>query len=173
MPEPTDLAEGLVGQLRQLAALKAALVSPEARPYASIEAFVLAHGRAWEPGPRPTGVKLRRERRCYHNAAMLTLLGQPGRWTYCEGYGLRALVPFPVLHAWVVGADGLAVDVTWRLAPGERAAYFGVPFADDYLARTLIANGVAGLLDRHETRWPLLTGADPASEAVLPWPIPD
>lgn len=71
MPEPTDLNEGLVGQLRQLAALRAALVSPEARPYASIEAFVLAHGRAWEPGPRPTGVRRRRERRCYHNAAKI------------------------------------------------------------------------------------------------------
>ena len=177
MPEPTELESDMLTLLRHVATVGATL-SPQraAWPYPTIEAFVLAHGRCWTLRPRPRGVRLGRQRQCYYNAAVRTLLsedpryGRDRRWVYCEGYARRALVPLPVLHAWVVERKtGLAVEQTFRLEPGEEVAYFGVPFDPDYLARTLAQNGVCGLLDRHETGWPLLTGADPASEAVLPW----
>jgi hypothetical protein len=169
--ETTTLAAELERYLRQLASAHERLNMGRRSPaYGSMEAFVLAHGRRWEPHPRPVAT-LGRERECFKNAADLVLLRmRDSGLVYVEGYAARARVPFPVAHAWVADAAGRAIELTWRLEEGEGVTYFGVPFRERYLVRALMRSKRYGLLDRPEHGWPLLTGRDAAEEAVLPWP---
>jgi hypothetical protein len=139
-------------------------------PYPSIASFVLAHGRLWDYAPRPKGVRKRRDRGCFRNAALLVLHDFTDRLTYCEGYAMRAGLPIPVLHAWVVTPEGTVIDPTWREHPGDSYAYLGVPFRTEYLMRCLAANQVYGLIDRYETGFPLLTGDHPVEGAIQGWP---
>ncbi len=141
------------------------------RPYWGLEDFVLTHGRRWPAPPRPALVR-GRVRECFKNAAdrvIRTGLGD-GTLTYVEGFAARAAVPLPVLHAWVADRAGRALELTWRLEPGEDTAYFGVPFRPAYLSKALLRSRRYGVLDRWETGWPLLAGTDAAADAVLPWP---
>jgi hypothetical protein len=168
----TSLADELEANLRRIVGLRDWMTdaAPPARPYLCIEDFVLRHGRRWDPHPRPLPT-LGRERECFKNAADLVLLRmRDAGLTYVEGYAARERVPIPVAHGWVVDAAGRVLETTWRLEPDERVAYFGVPFRVEYLARALVRSKRYGLLDRYEHGWPLLTGRDPAEEAVLPWP---
>jgi hypothetical protein len=96
---------------------------------------------------------------CFENSASLSRT--PGM-TYVEG---SALVAVPRLlaihHAWCVDAEGLVHEPTWRTVG---LAYFGVPFATDYVARRMAAarhpehgllrgDGCGALLDGDEKGW--------------------
>lgn len=66
-------------------------------------------------------------RACFGNAALTALAGEvageDGEWTYAEGFALSHGLWYH--HAWVVNADGEAVDPTWDEL-GDR--YVGVTF---------------------------------------------
>jgi hypothetical protein len=126
---------------------------------ASIEGFVLKHGREWKPTP-----KLQREFRvhrgnikeCFRNASMAALSDRC--LTYVEGFALSVI---PVLHAWCVTARGEVVELTWEEAGSE---YYGIPFKKEFLRSELLKSRNYGLIDQWKTGWPLLRGKYPKEE---------
>jgi hypothetical protein len=93
----------------------------------SLDAFILEHGRAWEPAPLPPTIPMRAPQECFRNSAHLAATHPELR--YVQGYGLPARGILPVPHAWVVDDQGRVIDTTWE--DGETAAYYGmvVPIA--------------------------------------------
>lgn len=133
-------------------------------PYSSIHDFVLRHGLASPWQPAPAGTIMDRPRECYANAGRHAL--RDDNVLYCEGYGLRLHLGIIVAHAWVADArTGAVLDTTWKVQPDEERAYFGVPFATDYLAAVIARAHSWGLLDRWEAGFPLLTGQDSIATA--------
>lgn len=130
--------------------------------YPCVEAFVLAHGRPFETRVcKPHGMWAGLPRCCFQNAAVLATIC-PERYTYVEGYAIGVI---PVLHAWVMDADGNVLDITWPEAAEVGAAYWGVPLKAAYVKRTVMAlKGAA--IDNAPDRFPLLTGAHPLSDAL-------
>lgn len=83
---------------------------------------------AWHdlnPVPRPKGMRKRADKACYLNALRVVLQHHP-LYTYAEGLAWTASLDTPVHHAWVVDAEGNAIDPTWK-QPGRR--YYGTTFA--------------------------------------------
>lgn len=137
---------------------------PQPRYY-STEELVLAHG-VWCPhSKKPRSFTWMTPKMCYRNAAMTVIHRMDPELTYCEGYGVRAGLPIPFLHAWIMDKEGNAIDQTWRGEDEERA-YIGIPFATDYLIRVLAETKRSGLLDRWEDGWPLQTGTTRVEDAM-------
>ena len=93
--------------------------------------FLAAHGRRFQPAPRPKGVRYRKAKCCFINASELVSVGKhrDRNWTYCEGLAsLSGLLWFH--HAWAVDSEGNVIDPTLRIAPEALSSvhYFGVPF---------------------------------------------
>lgn len=108
----------------------------------SIFKFIKDQGRAWAPGKLPKGVKAGKMKECFKNAFDLARCN-PG-YIYVEGYANRII---PCLHAWCL-KDGVVVDPTWNPAGND---YYGIPFDIDFVTRTVVENGVYGLLGQPET----------------------
>lgn len=103
--------------------------------YATVESFILEHGRFWGPRvePLPSGVHRGPNGECFKTAWEMTL--KDPVLTYVEGWAAGYL---PVHHAWVVDAEGRVLEVTWPAdAYREMAAYFGVAFQRTALLRLL------------------------------------
>jgi hypothetical protein len=103
---------------------------------------------------------------CFWNAQEL-VLSDPERFTYCEGYALRATgTGAPVHHAWAVDEAGRVVDTTWardascagdpfaRVTPEEGRLYFGVQVPAEKGSLWLGNTGKATLM--HGARWSTL-----------------
>lgn len=106
-------------------------------------AVVKARGRLWTPGEVPDGVEAGTPKQCFRNASQLA--SRRADLTYVEGFALSIV---PLHHAWCVTEDGVVVDPTWSggngLDPG--AAYYGVAFTREALAREAVRTGYYGVL---------------------------
>jgi len=107
------------------------------------EGIVLDHGQEYEPPvrPRPVGVRKGKNKLCFMNSYGLAF--EKG-WQYVEGYALSGIVPFPVLHAWVVTDSGEVIETTWK---DSGVAYFGIPFDFDFIHKVLLETRTHGVID--------------------------
>lgn len=108
----------------------------------SVAAFLLEHGRFFNPPPtaRPPGTPKMRGTDCYRSCARLA---RKQGWLYAEGY---AFDPLPIPHAWCMTPEGRVVDPTWG-THGD--AYFGVVTTSDAIWRWVADRGTHGLLPEH------------------------
>lgn len=116
--------------------------------------FLLNHGEAFTYQSKPVRYRWGQMKQCFRNAAVLAITYP--ELTYVEGYA-SSVIPMP--HAWVIDANGLVIDNTWRTLHTEKPDYFGVRFATAYLRRRLLGQGVYGLLDAPHSE-DLLLGKD-------------
>lgn len=118
--------------------------------FASIEAFLLMHGRSWTvpQAGLPRDIRRGDANQCFMNAAHLAL--EDDRFTYCEGVAAGII---PMAHAWCADKNGLVIDNTWE----HGKAYWGVAVKQSYLRRTLLKRKVYGLIYNWEQHWPMLT----------------
>lgn len=117
--------------------------------------FVLENGVPYTVNEKTFKGKRAPMHECYKNAA-LDALNHEDR-TYVEGY--VSVHGIPIEHAWTVDASGQVYDSTIH-ANDAVAGYFGVPFSNEYLMKTLLKNKVYGLLgmESRKTLEPLLKG---------------
>lgn len=158
--ERTDL---LRGYLEGLAAFGRANDRLEGWTHQSIEALVLAHGRAWTPQRRPAAYRKRAFRQCFRNA--FELAQDHPELTYVEGYADAGIIP--VEHAWCVDRVGRVVDPTWRAAKTAESAYFGVALATRWVTARIVRTGVYGAFCWRNIRDLLEHGLPPEALAIL------
>lgn len=116
-------------------------------PAPSLPSFLLAHGRPFSTDHHTYRGRRSAAKQCFSNAFHL-VEQRPQRLVYAEGY--IAFHGVPIHHAWTVGLDGVVVDPTLRVTRDEEPPlYFGVSFKLAYVRRTILTNGVYGLLN-----WP-------------------
>lgn len=142
--------------------------------YKCLEEFIQKEGTDFAPpsGPLPDNITRGTEKECYKNCFDLVMgspvasMSQPGfsetGLTYCEGFAVSTFddgeAMFPMLHAWVVDADGIAHEPTWPKAGIE---YFGIRFKTAWVFDEVIKQEHYGVLDAWPDGWPLLRGIDP------------
>lgn len=119
--------------------------NPRPNRYTCVEHLVRELGRPMEVLPRarwprwvPRGVK----QECFRNASLLAL--SENGLTYCEGYACDLFIP--VLHAWVIDAEGRVIDNTWKQT-GQQG-YWGVAVKTGFLRDQLLRQEKYGLLYR-------------------------
>lgn len=76
-----------------------------------------------------------------------------------EGFFFSTKLPIAIHHAWVVGKDGFALDVTIPWHPETQ--FYGVIFEDCDLSRRLLKQKVYGLFDAGYGYTDLVMGTDP------------
>jgi hypothetical protein len=101
--------------------------------YQRYEQLVLSCGFLMESKPLPPTITSGASGHCYWNCQQLAL--EDSSLTYIEGYALHTDVGFPLAHAWLLDADGLAIDPTWD-TPG---CYFGIPLSTAWVQSFLEA----------------------------------
>lgn len=85
---------------------------------------VLTYGRIFEAAPAEVQPKRGEPNLCYRNAFCASKAEGP---VYCEGWAVPSLgylTGLPVLHAWLLDAEGKVLETTW-----ERVGlvYIGIP----------------------------------------------
>lgn len=126
--------------------------------YHGYEHYVLERGRFYESMPRPKKYRRGTPRYCFNNA--LSLVIKHPELTYVEGYASGAVIP--VQHAWVVGPDGKAMEITWE-EPGD--SYYGVEFSREDLIRVIAHTKLAGIMPGdYRFGFPLLKGLPPGTQ---------
>ena len=123
-------------------------------PIAGLSDFVLSEGQQWPQGR--CKIKRRKLGECYANATKVALAA-PHKYRYVEGYGLKPNL-VPLLHAWLVLADGSVVDNTWQHIDGT--LYYGVAFDAEYLYEAIHFKGTYGLLTEGCMLTPLTLGLE-------------
>ena len=119
--------------------------------YSCMDDFVLRNGAPMLRCPRrqwPRYMSQGDPGCCYRNAAVLALADED--LIYCEGYALGII---PLMHAWVIDAQGRVIDNTWK-RPGTD--YYGVAISTEYLRKQILKLETYGLIDRPVENWPLL-----------------
>lgn len=113
--------------------------------FVSIEEFSLVNGIALgENHELPDYVERGEIKQCFTNSSNV-FMRSGGELAYCEGIAVGKKLGFPCHHAWVIDEHGQVYDPTWEYEPGE-ALYFGVPFADEYVFKTMQREGYYGVL---------------------------
>lgn len=125
--ETTDI-EQFKEYLQNLAAVMKKVPGRTDWKYRGFEELVLECGRVMEPKPLPKNVKRGLPRLCYANCQRLVLKNRS--LTYVEGYAMAQGVSLPLQHAWLLDADGCAIDPTWD-SPG--CCYLGIPLATSWV----------------------------------------
>lgn len=122
----------------------------------SVESFLLKHGQPYFVNEKTYAGKRDTPKMCYMNATM-AILDHPDR-TYVEGYITTHGIP--IAHAWTVDNAGQVYDSTIVPKGGRVAGYYGIPFANDYVFKSNLANKHYGLLgfSSRKTLVPLLEG---------------
>jgi hypothetical protein len=143
--------------------IKSHLLRTTDNPYRScIEAVLLEHGCPFIGIARPKGFRLRAQKNCYMNAAIVAV--DQGRGTYVEGLaiGRGGLMP----HAWLTLDGTNAVDITWREPAGE-CQYFGIPFSAEVLRKFTTRTRTYGpLLEPNELQQVLIDAGLSQTTAV-------
>lgn len=117
--QPDQVEAGLIEYLKMI---DAAHGEHQRRPLPWVSR-VLQHGRLWDAAPAEAHPPRGEQGQCYKNAYSAA---RTDRLIYCEGWAVPDNeCPFPVLHAWLINAQGQALEVTWE-RPG--IAYCGIPF---------------------------------------------
>jgi hypothetical protein len=107
-----------------------------------VDRLVLDCGENHKGIARPSHLSKAKDRLCYMNATHLSLnSGMP----YVEGVAMSSDIGFPLHHAWCLGPNGEAIDVTWDKP--ERSLYRGVVIPRRALMRSIHKRGVYGCLD--------------------------
>ena len=128
-----------------------------------IESFVLEHGQEMPfVTERPPDVRKGRMQRCFMNAARLAI-GQPERFTYCEGFADAGTIP--MYHAWVLDELGRAVETTW---PDLADSYYGVAFNHGFHITQMLRCEMYCLIYQPADKFRLLRGEFPPSEFLHP-----
>ena len=105
--------------------------------------FLLEHGQEFKIEPLPPELKRGKTKECYTNAAEL-VIRNPNRFVYVEGYAMMTIMP--IHHAWVYDKQTKkAYEITTDY--NKNFVYFGIPFKTQYLAKGLLKNGGASLLE--------------------------
>ncbi len=108
--------------------------------------FMLEHGREFKTGPNTYAGRRGTPKQCFMNAGRLAI--DDPTLTYVEGYVTCHGVPLE--HAWLIDKDGLVVDPTLKVKPGEDriGEYFGVPISTKALLDQIFnRTKVWGVLD--------------------------
>lgn len=100
--------------------------------YGGHEELVLDCGSFMEAKPLPVDVRHGSPKKCYWNCHKLTLKRED--LTYVEGFAIASQVPMPVAHAWLLTAEGEAIDPTWKV-PG--VVYLGVALSTAWIKEFL------------------------------------
>lgn len=122
----------------------------------SVEGLLLKHGQPYFVNEKTYAGKRDTPKMCYMNATQ-AMIENPDR-TYVEGYITTHGVP--IAHAWTVDSSGQVYDSTIVPKGGRVAGYFGIPFANEYVLKSSLANKHYGLLGyvSRKTLIPLLEG---------------
>lgn len=149
-PEPkTDGDRVLLAELQAHADLRS--TPPPNYLFASIEEFLLRHGTFFTVAPLPAPLKPMRIGGCFENAYRLATRTQA--YHYVEGIAYSVI---PVLHAWVIDANGTVIDPTWAHDMlGE--SYCGVELSLDHV-RESRRKGSLTVLGDVPRRHPALAG---------------
>lgn len=125
--------------------------------YHGPEDFVLANGKQYRVNYDTLnrfGVGTPKE--CYKNSTDYVLNHLSQGLTYVEGYVSCVI---PILHAWVVDADGEIADLTLSVADRKEqyypCDYYGVEVPTPTLMALLNYTGKYGLIDSWQAGWPL------------------
>jgi len=106
---------------------------------AGVARYLLEHGRAFAPSPRPKGYRQMKQKACFRNAGVLA---DKRGLTYCEGVARDAMTHGGwVAHAWCVDSNDRLIDPTWD---PEGVAYFGVTIDAGKLTEVVLATGSWG-----------------------------
>lgn len=104
--------------------------------------FLLKHGREFKAAVWP--YKRGKMKECFKNATDRMYRAQ--RWTYCEGLALNKDIGMLFHHAWLTDLHRVfAFDPT--VENPLNYEYFGIPFDNAFVNKTLARTGVYGLLD--------------------------
>lgn len=112
------------GYLQDLAAVMKTVGARTDWKYRGFEQLVLECGTVMQPKPLPKTIKQGQPRLCYANCQRLVLRNRS--LTYVEGYAMAQDVSLPLQHAWLLDADGCAIDPTWETLA---SCYLGIPLA--------------------------------------------
>jgi hypothetical protein len=103
-------------------------------------ARVLRDGQEFQPGTRPGDFRKMKDRGCFRNAT-IAVSNRPDRgFLYAEGFAQYEHQRW-VHHAWVVDADGKAIEVTWR---NPELRYVGVVLDTVELAKIRVEQSLWG-----------------------------
>ena len=110
--------------------------------------LVLDRGAVFKGSFLPETVRPGAPKLCFENAYRLSRKTK-GRLRYCEGFGLRTTIGFPIHHAWCVDQDGRVVDPTW--SDPDACEYLGITLDPTTTARLRAITGTASaFMDRRE-----------------------
>lgn len=135
-------SEELKEHLQDLTTLMGKLPSRNDWVYRGYEDLILQCGRVMEPKPLPKNIKPGQPRLCYANSQHLVFKNPA--LTYVEGYAMAQGVSFPLHHAWLLDADGYAIDPTWE---PYGCCYLGVPLAASWVKSILKSRRQLGRTD--------------------------
>jgi hypothetical protein len=128
--------------MRDMAKLRHSL-----QPGPTFDDWLLENGECFGPlVKRPKGLRLMGKKQCFYNtfAVIHRAVVDPEKWFYAEGMVMRANLPIPIHHAFLVNRAGEVMDLTLRDASAEEQ-YFGIPFKFDYVIRETMRLGYYGL----------------------------
>lgn len=117
----------------------------QAKAGSHIARFLLDHGRVFATDDEAVRwLELGELGECYRNSWSLSWDMQTEGWAYVEGYATSAsLLGLPLMHAWLLTDEGLAVDPTWELG----LDYYGVVIPHDVAAEVMAVTERYGVLD--------------------------
>ncbi len=115
----------------------------------SLYGFVLDHGETMKyEGYDGEAME---PKQCFANATKLAIGSD--NLVYCEGFASGVI---PTSHAWCLDLKtGLVVDPTW-VGIDEDRDYFGIPFTNKFLLKTIHSRGMYGIIENWEEDFPLL-----------------
>lgn len=109
---------------------------------------LLRYAKTFEPtNTNPAWFTRGPAKQCFDNATQVLisrLAARDNSVRYAEGYAMKAELPIPMQHAWLVDADNKVIDPTWRKAANN--LYFGIVFETEFVLNLLQIKQSAGIL---------------------------
>ena len=145
MSNPSENLAKLKSRLAAETALIGKAFEAKEWRYKSLQGLVLAHGRAFLD-KSPEAIRQGRIKACYENCYKMAIADES--LTYCEGYAWSNESLFLVPHAWLLDREGRVIEPTpiWS-ERAAHAAYFGIPFALEYVCDMVERNKEYGILE--------------------------
>lgn len=126
--------------------------------YGGPQDFVRNEGKEFDVPDKPPKIPLMTPKECYSNAAK-TMIHEPGKYNYVEGYYTSSHLPFPIEHAWLEDKEtGTVVDPTLGWQP--KARYIGVAYPRKFVTQKLVKNGYYGIHSDGNTVNDVVLGLD-------------
>ena len=109
---------------------------------------LLRYAKTFEPtNTNPAWFTRGPAKQCFDNATQVLISRLAAGDTsvhYAEGYAMKAELPIPMQHAWLVDANNKAIDPTWSSVSNN--LYFGIVFETDFVLNLLQIKQSAGIL---------------------------